>query len=108
MDDLVGDKPLIDRHMGQLREHFKQNYLNTSTTVKPRPAAGMPHEGLQNWLARTTGTEAELDDYLSAAKFVDVTGKANIHEWWKVTGLKWWPNVAKMARDILSIPGEQT
>ncbi|KAL5479288.1 hypothetical protein EMCRGX_G022790 [Ephydatia muelleri] len=53
-------------------------------------------------------TSHEIDDYLTAPVVIAidrVTKKPiNVLEWWKTTGVSLYPNLAKMARDYLSIP----
>jgi hypothetical protein len=110
-EDCSEDPGLIKGRLEELGQYFLHHYCKSrsqQSTVEVSEAIGeavttLAGEVFRPRLPSAVTRDQELDDYLKGA--TQLAWETDSLEWWKTTWSTSWPNVARMTRDILGIPG---
>jgi hypothetical protein len=103
----------LEKSMVRLRAHYIMNYASTGTTPSdPIPDPTVPNGSPQKISLtarytknrRPTDSAAELDEYFRLTKNPEPFDTVDPLQWWYTNRDKF-PNLYRLARDILAIPG---
>jgi hAT family C-terminal dimerisation region len=106
-EDYSEDPDLIKGRLEELGQYFLHNYCKSprkqSTVATGEAVTTLAAQFFRPRLPSAVTRDHELDDYLKDE--TQVVWETDPLKWWKTIGSTRWPNVARMARDILGIPG---